>query len=98
MKMDGDKKVVRGGAWFFDRQFCRSAYRVYSQPADADLLGFGFRVVCLPPPDSLRMLRGGSLLSLPRGCRSAYRCPWLPDGALDDFGFRVVCLSSEVAP
>jgi formylglycine-generating enzyme required for sulfatase activity len=98
MKMDGDKKVVRGGAWFFDRQFCRSAYRVYSQPADADLLGFGFRVVCLPPPDSPRMLRGGSSDFISRYCCSTYREHGRPDRASHTIGFRVVCLPREVTP
>jgi formylglycine-generating enzyme required for sulfatase activity len=39
-----------------------------------------------------RLLRGGSWLDLPRGCRSAYRYLSWPDYALDVVGFRVVCL------
>ncbi|MFN9487655.1 MAG: formylglycine-generating enzyme family protein, partial [Cyanobacteriota bacterium] len=39
-----------------------------------------------------RLLRGGSWLSLPRLCRSAFRFHFRPDFALNPFGFRVVCL------
>ena len=38
-----------------------------------------------------RVLRGGSWLSLPRGCRSANRGRLSPDDRDDDNGFRVVC-------
>jgi formylglycine-generating enzyme required for sulfatase activity len=39
-----------------------------------------------------RLLRGGSWLSNPWSCRSAYRYHDQPDGAYADVGFRVVCL------
>jgi formylglycine-generating enzyme required for sulfatase activity len=37
-------RVVRGGSWFFDSNFCRSAFRYSSDPAGT-LFDFGFRVV-----------------------------------------------------
>jgi formylglycine-generating enzyme required for sulfatase activity/RES domain-containing protein len=39
-----------------------------------------------------RLLRGGSWGSSPRFCRSAYRYHYRPDYAVDNVGFRVVCL------
>jgi formylglycine-generating enzyme required for sulfatase activity len=39
-----------------------------------------------------RLLRGGSWVSIPRNCRSAYRNLNRPVDALDNVGFRVVCL------
>jgi formylglycine-generating enzyme required for sulfatase activity len=39
-----------------------------------------------------RLLRGGSWLDDPWFCRSAYRHRPPPDYAVDDVGFRVVCL------
>jgi formylglycine-generating enzyme required for sulfatase activity len=39
-----------------------------------------------------RLLRGGSWISRPRGCRSAYRARNQPDVADSSVGFRVVCL------
>jgi formylglycine-generating enzyme required for sulfatase activity len=39
-----------------------------------------------------KLLRGGSWFINPRYCRSAYRGHYLPDDALNDVGFRVVCL------
>ena len=39
-----------------------------------------------------RLLRGGSWINYPGGCRSAYRFRILPDGACNYVGFRVVCL------
>jgi formylglycine-generating enzyme required for sulfatase activity len=40
---------------------------------------------------SRRVNRGGSWVSYPRGCRSAYRYYNAPDNALNNLGFRVVC-------
>ena len=40
-------------------------------------------------------LRGGSCNLFPRHCRSAYRNHGGPDGAYNDVGFRVVCLSDQ---
>jgi formylglycine-generating enzyme required for sulfatase activity len=42
--------------------------------------------------DQPRLLRGGSWVSYPRDCRSAYRFPDRPGIALNLVGFRVVCL------
>jgi|688.fasta_scaffold00545_54 formylglycine-generating enzyme required for sulfatase activity len=42
--------------------------------------------------DERRLLRGGSLLNSPGGCRSAYRVHYLPVYAYFSVGFRVVCL------
>lgn len=43
----------------------------------------------------LRLLRGGSWMSLPRLCRSAFRINNYPDLRLNDFGFRVCCLPQD---
>jgi hypothetical protein len=46
-----------------------------------------------PETGRKRALRGGTWISSPRGCRSAYR-GWLePDGRYDNGGFRVVVLA-----
>ena len=42
------KYVLRGGSWSTDPRHCRSAYRFYNPPADADL-NIGFRVACAAP-------------------------------------------------
>ncbi|AFZ11053.1 serine/threonine protein kinase [Crinalium epipsammum PCC 9333] len=41
--------------------------------------------------DTHRVLRGGSWVSYPRSCRSAYRRKSTPDGRVDVYGVRVVC-------
>ncbi|NJP12609.1 MAG: formylglycine-generating enzyme family protein [Cyanobacteria bacterium CRU_2_1] len=41
-------RVIRGGSWNYDPRYCRSAYRLRSNPDDRyDILGF--RVVCVLP-------------------------------------------------
>ncbi|MFN9637408.1 MAG: SAV_2336 N-terminal domain-related protein [Synechococcaceae cyanobacterium] len=42
--------------------------------------------------EETRLLRGGSWLSIPRNCRSAYRYHLVPGNAHYHVGFRVVCL------
>jgi formylglycine-generating enzyme required for sulfatase activity len=42
--------------------------------------------------EKTRLLRGGSWINFPRGCRSAYRNHGLPGYAGNYVGFRVVCL------
>jgi formylglycine-generating enzyme required for sulfatase activity len=37
-------RVLRGGSWTFIPEYCRSAFRYYSDPVDRDLI-IGFRVV-----------------------------------------------------
>ncbi|MFG6101660.1 formylglycine-generating enzyme family protein [Leptothoe sp. EHU-05/26/07-4] len=41
------RRVLRGGSWYFNPRFCRSAYRDLISPAFRDLIGF--RVVCSAP-------------------------------------------------
>jgi formylglycine-generating enzyme required for sulfatase activity len=37
----GSGRVIRGGGWFFDARYCRSAYRDYGPPGSRyGLLGF----------------------------------------------------------
>ncbi|WP_036930028.1 fimbrillin family protein [Prevotella sp. 10(H)] len=43
----GADRVLRGGHWYGDAQYCRSAYRNDSNPGNADI-NFGFRVVFVP--------------------------------------------------
>ena len=45
-------RLLRGGSWFNNPRYCRSAYRGLSQPGHA-YLDVGFRVVCLPQGPSL---------------------------------------------
>jgi len=42
----GSGRVLRGGAWYDDARFCRSAYRYWDDPRGRDGF-FGFRVVSL---------------------------------------------------
>jgi formylglycine-generating enzyme required for sulfatase activity len=42
----GEYRVLRGGSWSEDIDFCRSAYRHHEAP-DVAYLAFGFRVVCI---------------------------------------------------
>ena len=41
-------RVLRGGSWFSDPRYCRSAYRFRIEPDDRSN-DVGFRVVCSPP-------------------------------------------------
>ena len=43
----GSYRVIRGGSWRNDAQFCRSAFRIADGP-DADAYEIGFRVVLVP--------------------------------------------------
>jgi formylglycine-generating enzyme required for sulfatase activity len=45
---------------------------------------------------AMRLLRGGSWLHIPRGCRSAYRDGDRPDARDDFWGFRVCCLPQDL--
>jgi formylglycine-generating enzyme required for sulfatase activity len=44
---DQDRRLLRGGSWFFLPRYCRSAYRSLARPVDR-LNFLGFRVCCLP--------------------------------------------------
>jgi formylglycine-generating enzyme required for sulfatase activity len=43
----GRNKLLRGGSWYGDPRYCRSAFRDWVRP-DELYDGFGFRVCCLP--------------------------------------------------
>ena len=47
-----DERVLRGGSWYGNPRYCRSAARFHARPDDALNL-VGFRVVCLPQGPSL---------------------------------------------
>ena len=51
---EGETKVVRGGAWRFSAESCRSGYRYNENPGYADVCFgydiYGFRCVRKPPP------------------------------------------------
>ena len=49
---DSESRLLRGGSWYFNPGYCRSAYRLHNQPGNA-LSRVGFRVVCLPQGPSL---------------------------------------------
>jgi len=42
------RKMIRGGSWNVNPRYCRSAYRSYGPPVNADTY-LGFRVVCVAP-------------------------------------------------
>ena len=44
---DDNLRVNRGGAWFFNPRYCRSACRRNLNPGDR-YSNIGFRVVCVP--------------------------------------------------
>jgi formylglycine-generating enzyme required for sulfatase activity len=41
-----NRSPLRGGSWYFNPDFCRSAFRTYDLRRDYYDSGFGFRVVC----------------------------------------------------
>jgi formylglycine-generating enzyme required for sulfatase activity len=43
-----ERRILRGGSWFFNPRSCRSAYRNYVEPG-FDYYFIGFRVVCSAP-------------------------------------------------
>jgi len=45
---EGESHVIRGGSWYFNPGYCRSAYRGGYHP-DLRYLNIGFRVVCVVP-------------------------------------------------
>jgi formylglycine-generating enzyme required for sulfatase activity len=45
-------RLLRGGSWFLNPRYCRSACRYRFRPGFASI-GVGFRVVCLPQGPSL---------------------------------------------
>ncbi|MEB3884400.1 formylglycine-generating enzyme family protein, partial [Lyngbya sp. CCY1209] len=47
-----ERRVLRGGSWYFNPVFCRCALRYWVDPAFISYY-FGFRVSC-PPPETLR--------------------------------------------
>jgi formylglycine-generating enzyme required for sulfatase activity len=49
---DSESRLLRGGSWFDDPLYCRSAFRFRLRPGYAYLY-VGFRVVCLPQGPSL---------------------------------------------
>jgi formylglycine-generating enzyme required for sulfatase activity len=42
---DSDPRLLRGGSWYYNPDFCRSAFRNLNSPGNADN-GIGFRVAC----------------------------------------------------
>ena len=43
-----ESRVLRGGSWYFIREYARAGYRYYSHPGDR-ISNLGFRVVCSSP-------------------------------------------------
>ena len=44
---DGSSRVIRGGSWRYDADYCRVAYRYFSNPDDRDGIS-GFRLALVP--------------------------------------------------
>ena len=45
---EGNERVVRGGAWGVDADFCRNSYRSYVKPDNAQVVNLGLRLVLVP--------------------------------------------------
>ena len=45
--VSGTERVLRGGSWIIEAEYCRPTYRNANQPTSRDR-NYGFRVVCLP--------------------------------------------------
>jgi formylglycine-generating enzyme required for sulfatase activity len=45
---DSERRILRGGSWYYFPWFCRSAYRSYFGPGFV-VSSYGFRVVCSAP-------------------------------------------------
>lgn len=43
-----EQRLLRGGSWYGNPRYCRSAYRSCCHPPDYRLISGGFRVCCLP--------------------------------------------------
>ena len=46
---DSNRRVIRGGSWYFDPRWCRSANRDNYYSVETDDFNFGFRLVRFPP-------------------------------------------------
>ena len=46
---DRHRRVFRGGSWFIDPWWCRSADRNYYYSVETDVINIGFRLVSFPP-------------------------------------------------
>ena len=44
----GADRVLRGGAWGVDADFCRTTYRTFSYPDNDQIINAGFRLVLVP--------------------------------------------------
>ena len=77
---------MHGNVW----EWCQDWWRDYPVGAQTDPAG--------PASGAHRVLRGGGAGSNAATCRSAKRCPYVPDCRELDFGFRVVVSASPKVP
>ena len=84
-------RVLRGGSWNSNAEYCRSAFRNSSGPSIRNN-NIGFRAVRAGPLKSnvSRVLRGGSWHNKAKYCRSANRGNSVPSNRYSIIGFRVV--------
>ncbi|WP_223212405.1 formylglycine-generating enzyme family protein, partial [Microcystis aeruginosa] len=51
---DNDYQILRGGSWYFNPDYCRSAFRYFNNRRGS-FNSFGFRVVCVPTVTSTQL-------------------------------------------
>ena len=80
--------VLRGGSWYSNQVFARSAFRSGCNPGSRDGI-IGFRVI-KKSDQSYRVVRGGSWNDGAQYCRSASRYSGGPGYRDGNLGFRVI--------
>ena len=93
-----DDRVLRGGAWFYDAQTTRCAFRHTSVPGARNAEAYGLRPVAetKAAPESTRILRGGAWNYDVRNVRCAFLHVRNPGRRYEYYGLRPVAEAREV--